>query len=506
MINSILGQFITGNVRDFPSFETFIIHLLRFHIENQKKKFYRLDGQLSIGDAIAPDGFGQFKGPTLITIKFSLNPTSLSTQLNLVRLSKEGTPDFKYYLVVVLNRTSPESLAKFESQIGFIFPDVKLVVWGPTEIERLINRYKSRANQISENLFRLQLDGALSGDSRDWKKEREERINLLKICFDRGQFSLFLGAGVSSSAGLPDWSTLLNSLFVKFLTSEFQLESTDDNEELMDIVERLNTINSSSALIAARYLRKGYNRQPSEKSDFTKAITDSLYNLRDSSKSLASSLIMSITDLCMPRRTGAKVKSVITYNFDDLLERQLRSLSIAHRSIFVNNDPFEPDELPVYHVHGFLPENVEEYVGLERSTLVFSEEGYHQIYTESYHWSNLVQLANLRENNCLMVGLSLADPNLRRLLDISARDSDVPRHFAFMQRTSIENFKNIQSQDKKMSKLKNIETAEQFLERHHRLNEEVMKDLGISVIWFESFDEIPRILDQIHANAARGAS
>ena len=63
----------------------------------------------------------------------------------------------------------------------------------------------------------------------------------------------------------------------------------------------------------------------------------------------------------MPRRTGAKVRSVVTYNFDDLIERQLSANNIIHRCIYTENETYDPDELPVYHVHGFLPEDRKKY-------------------------------------------------------------------------------------------------------------------------------------------------
>jgi len=192
--------------------------------------------------------------------------------------------------------------------------------------------------------------------------------------------------------------------------------------------------------MSARYLRKGLSKEHAEFNEFTKTITSNLYELRDTKYNINSTLIQSISNLCMPKRTGAKVKSVITYNFDDLLERELKNKSIQFHSIYSESEYYDPDELPVYHVHGFLPQEKQNYDGLEKSTLVFSEEGYHQIYSDSYHWSNLVQLNNLREYNCLMVGLSMTDLNLRRLLDISARNLDKPRHFAFMRRMNKEKF------------------------------------------------------------------
>lgn len=39
--------------------------------------------------------------------------------------------------------------------------------------------------------------------------------------------------------------------------------------------------------------------------------------------------------------------------------------------------------------------------------------------------------------------------------------------------------------------------AEKFLIRHHALNEELMKELGVTIIWYESYDEIPEIIRRV---------
>jgi hypothetical protein len=209
----------------------------------------------------------------------------------------------------------------------------------------------------------------------------------------------------------------------------------------------------------------------------------------------------------MPRQNGARVKSVITYNFDDLLEKNLTSKSIKYHSIYTENEISSSDELPIYHAHGFLPENRSLYQSLDKTTLVFSEEGYHHIYSNPYHWSNLIQLYNLKENNCLMIGLSMTDPNLRRLLDISGKNSEFSRHYVFMNRLSIDSFvyeksEEIDDQGNKVKKIKqkikNIESAEIFLKRHHKLNEDIMKELSVNIIWYEDYDEIPEILTRIN--------
>lgn len=490
------------NNKDYYSFETFAISLLKIHIEKQGKSF-KIVNHSSIGDAIADNGFDDFTGKTVIEIKPVLHNRSVSIlinefQRNLLRL--ENLFDFKNLIVIssrkiTLGTTSYiNELLKTADSVG-----INIVFWGPEELNKIIQKNRKEATEIANNLFSKRLENAISVETKDWKIEREERIEILKDIYNKGQFSMFLGAGVSSSAGMADWNTLLNSLFISYLTKEFSEDEKIAKKDINEIVSRLNYLDETSALMAARYLRKALNKNTKEEKEFIDAITKNLYNLRDTTIPIDSQLLHSISNLCMPMRTGAKVRSVITYNFDDLFERILDAKKIKHHSIYIDNDFCDPEDLPVYHVHGFLPEDRKKYPSLQKSTLVFSEEGYHLIYSDSYHWSNLVQLSNLRDNNCLMIGLSMTDPNLRRLLDISARNLDKPRHFAFMKRISNSKFcyEKEEKTNLQIQVINNIVAADNFLEVHHKLNEDLMRELGVTVIWYEDYNEIPLLLNRM---------
>jgi hypothetical protein len=481
--------------RGYYTFETFILNLLKVHQEKNNKPFISQPRRVGF-DAYAPEGIENIVGGTAIEIKINIErmpPRMLIDQVLRIQSRHPEVEPFETILFITATPISSRFREVFEKRITEFNLSAKVVIWGVEEINKIVSKNKKEANEIANNLFSLRIESAVVQSSKDWQKERNEKIEILKSLYKKGQFSFFLGAGVSSSAGMPDWNTLLNSLFVTYLTNEFDNETKILDTDINQIVERLNEIDEPSALMAARYLRKGLDNSVTESEVFNKTITQNLYKLRDTTKKIDSDLIQSIAEMCMPLRTGAKVKSVVTYNFDDLIERQLEKQSIRHHSIYTDNEFIDPDELPIYHVHGFLPEDTKAYEALDKSTLVFSEEGYHLMYSDSYHWSNLVQLSNLRDNHCLMVGLSMTDPNLRRLLDISSRNSDKTRHFAFMKRLTIENFAN--KDGKKV--IDNTDGAQKFLDRHHNLNEEIMRELGVSIIWYTGYEDIPEILREI---------
>lgn len=466
LIDDLLKKIdLRDSSRGYYTFETFILNLLKVHLEKSNKPFLSQPRRAGF-DAYAPEGIENIEGATQIEIKINIEriPSRfLIEQILRIQSRHPEIEPFDTLLFITATPVSQRFREMFEKRISVQTLPFKVVLWGSEEINKIVSKNKKEANEIANNLFSLRIESAVVQSSKDWEKERVEKIEILKGLYKKGQFSFFLGAGVSSSAGMPDWNTLLNSLFVTYLTNEFDNETKILDSDINQIVERLNEIDEPSALMAARYLRKGLDNSVTESEVFNKTITQNLYKLRDITKRIDSDLIQSIAEMCMPLRTGAKIKSVVTYNFDDLLERQLDKQSIRHHSIYTDNEFIDPDELPIYHVHGFLPEDTKAYESLDKSILVFSEEGYHLMYSDSYHWSNLVQLSNLRDNHCLMVGLSMTDPNLRRLLDISSRNSDKTRHFAFMKRLTVDNFTN--REGKKV--IDNIDGAKKFLDRHH---------------------------------------
>lgn len=471
--------------------ESFILQLLKLEAASLDQSL-ELEGRQSHlrSDAFAPRGLGTLPGPLAIEIIQVLSPKRLETELRR-HLAHRSSEDEKLLLICFRELANNSVLVqKLKEEFSG-----QLYLWGAQEIQNLLDKHEVAAADLSKKIFSIRFKRAISNSADDWQKKRAEILAEVSEYYRAGRFSMFLGAGISSSAGLPDWDTLLNSLFVSMLTDEGGDQRRADKEQISSIVKRLRQVDGPSALMLARYIRKGVTASSGlEQNKFINSVTDQLYGLRDHRFSMSSLLIKSIASLCTPSRTGARVRSVVTYNFDDLLERELEARGLTFKSIFEEIDLASPEELPVYHVHGFLPEDRTKYPNLDRSTLVFSEEGYHQIYGDAYHWSNLIQLNSLKETACLMVGLSLTDPNLRRLLEISAKSIDKPKHFAFLKRVNHDSFSK---EDGKPIVRAPASVTRMFLDRHHSLNEEVMKELGVNIIWYEEYDDIPKLLAEI---------
>jgi len=133
---------------------------------------------------------------------------------------------------------------------------------------------------------------------------------------------------------------------------------------------------------------------------------------------------------------------------------------------------------PFYHVHGYLPRSGRIPADSE---MVFSEDAYHSQFIDPFSWSNLIQLTKLTQNTCLFVGISLTDPNMRRLLDVAWR----------------------KNHDKKRSHYiikRNPFLSDGVLDEVSKLLEEQDANaLGLNVAWVKEWHEIPLFLNAIAA-------
>ena len=317
--------------------------------------------------------------------------------------------------------------------------------------------------QIDDFLARIEKTRKINDQvdlfERDWHEKRDIIIDDAKFSFRENKCSLFLGAGVSMSAGGPSWETLL----FKAIKKNHKTITKRDFKKIFASC-------GQSPIVMGRYVAPD-SRSLDMLSNYLKQHV--LYKDVDINHS---ELIKSICE-CVETE---KVESIITYNYDDLVETALEQRGRKRAISIFEKSRNTKDEIPVYHVHGLIPQFKSDIA----STPVLSEKDYHDIYRKSYHWSNIEQLHALDRNTCFFIGLSMTDPNLRRLLDFSHTDSDNEiHHYAFLKRN------NLYKDDDVEKNKRYFDTFEQQLE-----------NIGVSVVWYESHDELPGIIRRIIAS------
>jgi len=280
-----------------------------------------------------------------------------------------------------------------------------------------------------------------------WRIKRDNHLKKASQLFSIGGVSLFLGAGVSQDAGYRGWDDLLDEI-VRHLRSSGMISNND--------IRAVNEDNGSSLIIKARYLKRlcALRDVP-----LLNMLRKALYDVEARESLLVKALVYAIKT--------RKVSEIITYNFDDLIERALDMTDVPYSVLDKQSRP-EPGCLPIFHVHGFISQKEDNSFD---KNVVLSEDEYHTLYKDSFHWSNIEQLHALVQSTCFFIGLSMKDPNLRRLLDIAnERGSQTPAHYAFLSRA----------------------------EYNEPLKaEELLYEMGVNVIWFEEYNELPDLIHMV---------
>lgn len=478
-------------------FESLVLNSINKKLKEENKLSLNKNikvGKFSAINAIIPEGIDGLSGETIIEVILHKNrkdyfrvDKELIEKLN--NSIKNSKLSIKSILFVFGSEFTQEEVSTLEKIYGEKI-DYKVKVWGLDELCKIDNKFNNFRNgdfsKIVEFLLSNLVSEALNQSDDGWKKIREERINELKKIYSRDELVLFLGAGVSKEAGIGDWDDLMSDLLILMIMKELEEKNISiTSEEKEFIIRKMKETNNKSPLLQSALIKSALG------DSFEESLAQLLYkNINNGNGN--SSLLNSISKLCLEGNNGTGIKAIVTYNFDDLLEDNFNKYGIKYNSLYSELDYSTSDKLGIYHVHGFLPRNPDKYERLSEGLLVFSEDRYHSLYNDPYSWTNITQLNFLRENTTLMIGLSLTDPNLRRLLSISNRKNKLRKHYAIMRkkdfRLSMEDFSI------------NENILKSFNNINNELHEAAFEQLGINIIWVESYDEISDIIDRIREN------
>jgi hypothetical protein len=296
----------------------------------------------------------------------------------------------------------------------------------------------------------------------DRDDSRSSQVAYITGALKSGRLTLVCGAGVSLGAGVPVWTQLL----LQLLESMIERLSKDHSIKFEDnAAKEFNARHNATSLILGKYLKNNLGK------DFSKMVRDALYLENPST----CPLIDAIVDLSRPQRDGKPLDSIVTFNFDGLIEENLTRANIRNRAIYTEAIKHDPNELAVYHVHGYLPRTGDI---PQETEIVFSEDAYHSQFIDPFSWSNLIQLTKLTQNTCLFVGVSLTDPNLRRLLDVAWRKNPdkTISHYLIKKRPCYGDVNDT------------LDDLAVLLE------EQDANALGINLFWIDEYDEIPELL------------
>lgn len=388
--------------------------------------------------------FGE-RGSTGIEVKGRLLFDTIQRYVSLYKSQLVPKKEISYFLLVYVEEHIPPFAESYINELQ----EVGFYVLPLSKFFKLKFSAKNNRKEVDSEFY-------------DWQKDRDKTLEIAKASLQDKDFSFFFGAGVSMSANLPSWWKLLEGLVDK--SKQNVLDKTD--------IDKLQHVCYDSSIVLGRFIRMMMETK-SNGDDYYNAVHNALYG---ENNSYSSPLIKEICNLILAKRQFAK--SIITYNFDDVMERALKAAGINNYPIFGMNQPQQA--FPIYHVHGFIPYDNSQII---KSVPILSEEEYHREYANSYNWSNVEQIHALSRTTCIFIGLSMTDPNLRRLLDIAIRDSEnEARHFVFL--PHIEDFKNVKDADKK-----NNEAM--------RIQKEIFLELGLRVIWYENYTELPALVGRL---------
>lgn len=295
------------------------------------------------------------------------------------------------------------------------------------------------------------------------QSKNNDNYEKLKTDIKKDDLCFILGAGVSQSMGLPNWQKLLSEGIGGLLYNFDGKAESNKDDELTKIFENalkkayskfkegMNgkndfILNGSNLLEIAEYILNYCNafstsnnpkfRYGIAEKQLVSLINECLYcNTkkleRKFSNQYKGSTLEAVTNIIAKdfQKKGGKQVTVITYNYDNLLELSLKKeKNISEDKIkTISYNPYrrlkeedlksimkiEENKINICHIHGYI--DISNYESA-CSGLVLSESSYHDLEDHQYDWINTYQANAMQNHICLLVGFSGEDTNFRRIV------------------------------------------------------------------------------------------
>ncbi len=268
--------------------------------------------------------------------------------------------------------------------------------------------------------------------------------NLLKLTID-SRLILVLGAGVSSDAGLPRWSELLEKLWKSIFSNDqvnLTIKDLRDNgiensvigQLLYDKLKISLTGNEPNKDKSLTYIE----------SDWREKIRKYLY------EDYETRILPKIKDEDFILKQFAplikKIPLTINYNFDDVVETLLglekgESIENPDRSnfhILFGNEAPSMINGNIYHPNGYVPHDTKD---ISSESIIFTESQFGKSEQETYIANRLMYY--FQNYVCLFMGTSFQDPTLKRYLILNKRHNPGHYHYAIIKKDVFLDQKNL---------------------------------------------------------------
>lgn len=329
----------------------------------------------------------------------------------------------------------------------------------------------------------------------------------LREAWKRKQLVVFLGAGVSIPYGLPSWKNLVLELLFE------QAQHTKGLGELWPHYRRalaswMMDYFAYDPLVLGRMIERDIRKHPerNEGMAFIEKLRERLY-ANQTPNPPSSAPLKAVARLIAGNTQDRGVAAAVTFNYDDLLEKELRALGITVAPVIDSTRRHETG-FPVVHPHGYVPS----LGSADRGTLVFTEDDYHKLTDTAFHWSLSELVIYLRKHTVLFVGLSMSDPNLRRLLD-ACRNSLIPPHWQIQKRHTVRDeemdeviadvdrrarqYEEVMEFARRKGKPEMKEAIRGALKQADTYDREVFQSMGVKTIWIEDWADLTPLIDSI---------